>query len=273
MDDETRTTAGRKRMSAAAACTLLAGLSLAGCGQSEPPVSTTPTPAPTVSQADLAAGMDRIVFSTAAGDKPEHPDAGECLARAARSSGLSEEALAVVAGSDGSTDFAGLTGLLPEADRAAWLSPGLGTGIDSCVDEALGGALKDLGEADYTASEPIAALAAGTEDTTPSVKRTNDFDITAASAIAPGLVTMLSSYAPDDARRQAYEGSPECLSEAVMDLGLSQSSLKFLADGAPLGAGSIVSHLSTDEDKAAWRDPSFVSRMEDCLTRSDADRK
>lgn len=111
---------------------------------------------------------------------------------------------------------------------------------------------------------PSAPVVVAAPNLTPSFSFPPNEEITTTRQLQPGLVTMLSSLVTPEEAAQIGTGS-ECLSGYVLRSGLSQASLHFLAEGAPLGSGTVVEHLATDDDKALWASTTFGDSLSKCL--------
>lgn len=111
---------------------------------------------------------------------------------------------------------------------------------------------------------PNAPVVVAAPNLAPSFSFHPNEEITMTRQLQPGLVTMLSSLVTPEEAAQINAGG-ECLSGYVLRSGLSQASLRFLAEGAPLGSGTVVEHLSTDEDKALWGSTTFSDSLSKCL--------
>ncbi|MFC7849387.1 hypothetical protein ACFUTU_13025 [Arthrobacter sp. NPDC057388] len=255
-------------MSAATLAVL--GSLLAGCsGGSE---TAEPSPGPStsaakVTSADLGKALDRLVFQ---GTGAKSADGGACLVRAVQDKKLSDAAQAYIV-SKGSDDIAAVADGLREVsamDAAIMLSPELRDKFDACVDSVIPptlGAAKDGKDQVYTPSKQGQELPQARQpDLTPKFPVPQGTSINSSTQLTAGLVSMFSSYALNEDQKKTYTASGECLAGVVFQAGFSQETLRFLAGGAPIGAGSISDFLPKEEDKKLWKSKDLTSALVDC---------
>lgn len=263
----------RKVALSAAALAVLGSL-LAGCsGGSE---AAQPSPSASASAAkvtseDLGKALDRLVFQ---GTGAKSTDGGTCLVRAVQDQKLSDAAQAYIAGK-GSDDIAAVANGLREVsamDAAILLSPELRDKFGACVDAVIpptpppgATASKDGKDQAYAPPKQGQELPQARQpDLTPKFPVPQGTSINSSSQLTAGLVSMFSSYALNEDQKKTYAASGECLAGVVFQAGFSQETLRFLAGGASIGAGSISDFLPKDEDKLIWKSKDFTSALVDC---------
>lgn len=267
----------RKAALSAAALAVLGSL-LTGCsGGSE---AAQPSPSPSASTAkvtseDLGKALDRLVFQ---GTGAKSTDGGACLVRAVQDKKLSDAAQAYIVGK-GSDDLAAVANDLREVsamDAAILLSPELRDKFDACVDAVIpptpipgATASKDGKDQVYAPPKQGQELPQARQpDLTPKFPVPQGTSINSSSQLTAGLVSMFSSYALNEDQRKTYTASGECLAGVVFQAGFSQETLRFLAGGASIGAGSISDFLPKDEDKKIWKSKDFTSALVDCTANA-----
>lgn len=269
---EAMTRRNPRRVALPAALLITAGLTLASCtgGESAEQAGSSPTPTPTASNVEvtdetLGLALDRMLRHDAAS-----ADDGACFASAVRDADLGDKALTHLVASDADDLGAVAISLRTEVgDQPADVlrSDDLRGQFDDCVDAevAAGSANEEAGQEDYeSVSEPDRTVD-GEPNLEPEYAIEKDEEIRSAQQLTDGVVSMFSSYALDEAQAEAYAMAGECLSTVIYDSGLSQESLRFIAGGAPLGAGEIADYLTTDEDKEIWRSTQFSTALVDCI--------
>ncbi|QWF85779.1 hypothetical protein [Amycolatopsis sp. CA-230715] len=215
--------------------------------------------APPVSEHELGLALTRLVFHSS---QPPSPNAGACLASSVTKAGLSVNAQRYIVTTRGDDQGAVAAGVrtINAADADLLLSPPLRDAVDRCVDAAAPLARDQA----YAPAEPAGKPAPRLPDLTPKYPIAADTGITSASQLTPGVVSIFSSYARDERQRRTYVAAGECLAGVILGAGFSQQALRFLAGGAPIGAGSVADYLPTDEDKKVWRSQGFVTALTDC---------
>ncbi|WP_424862875.1 hypothetical protein [Streptomyces sp. MMS24-I29] len=279
--EKTRKTKKTRKTALSVAALAEVGVLLTGCVGGGGPAAPGPSPTGTgitVSDQDLGEVLDEIMFQ---GGQHRSADGGACLTTAAKKAGLSQQALAQIVEKSGDGLGAVVDSLseLGEGDAQVLLSPQLRESFDACVDAELlprKGAEGAEGAADRTyealaATKPAGNPAEGPADLTPKFEIRADMAISSPTQLTGGVVSMFSSYARDDKQRQIYEVANECLAGAVFRAGFTQETLRFLAGGAPLGAGSIAEYLPVDEDRKIWRSAEFITALTDCTVNARTD--
>lgn len=263
----------RKAALSAAALAALGSL-LAGCSAGSETAQPSPSPstsAAKVTSEDLGKALDRLVFK---GTGAKSTDGGACLVRAAQDKKLSDAAQAYIVGK-GSDDIAAVANGLREVsamDAAIMLSPELRDKFDACVDAvipptAAPGATTSKDGKDQVYAPPKQGQElpqARQPDLTPKFPVPQGTSINSSSQLTVGLVSTFSSYALNEDQKKTYAASGECLAGVVFQAGFSQETLRFLAGGAPIGAGSISDFLPNEEDKKIWKSKDFTSALVDC---------
>lgn len=271
-----KTWMSRRAVLPAAALVALGAL-LTGCSGGEeqaPPTSPTSPAAVEVSDADLGKAMEVLVFH---GTSEKSNDGGLCFARAVKDGGVSPEgqAFLVESVSNGSDDLAALVDGMWETnapDASILGSPELGGDLENCVTQQSGPQPSDGGGDETKGSEDKVyespkdpePEAAQKPNLTPTYPLHEDEKVRSASDLTDGLVVVFSSYAQDEQQKKVYEAAGECFSQVVFDAGFSQETLRFLAEGPPLGEGSVSDHLPSDEDKALWESQEFSAQLMNC---------
>ncbi|TDT82225.1 hypothetical protein DFO47_102148 [Arthrobacter sp. AG258] len=266
----------RKAALSAAALAVLGSL-LAGCSAGSETAQPSPSPstsAAKVTSEDLGKALDRLVFQ---GTGAKSTDGGACLVRAAQDKKLSDAAQAYIVGK-GSDDIAAVANGLREVsamDAAIMLSPELGDKFDVCVDAVIpptpapdattGKDGKDGKDQVYVPPNQGQELPQARQpDLTPKFPVPQGTSISSSSQLTAGLVSTFSAYALNEDQKKTYAASGACLAGVVFQAGFSQETLRFLAGGAPIGAGSISDFLPKDEDKKIWKSKDFTSALVDC---------
>ncbi|MCQ6271947.1 hypothetical protein M8J71_15860 [Pseudarthrobacter sp. R1] len=263
----------RKAALSAAALAVLGSL-LAGCSAGSETAQPSPSPstsAAKVTSEDLGKALDRLVFQ---GTGAKSTDGGACLVRAVQDKKLSDAAQAYIVGK-GSDDIAAVANGLREVsamDAAIMLSPELRDKFDACVDAVIPptpapGATTSKDGKDQVYAPPKQGQElpqARQPDLTPKFPVPQGTSINSSSQLAAGLVSMFSSFALNEDQKKTYAASGECLAGVVFQVGFSQETLRFLAGGASIGAGSISDFLPKDEDKKIWKSKDFTSALVDC---------
>jgi hypothetical protein len=263
----------RKAALSAAALAVLGSL-LAGCSAGSETAQPSPSPstsAAKVTSEDLGKALDRLVFQ---GTGAKSTDGGACLVRAAQDNKLSDAAQAYIVGK-GSDDIAAVANGLREVsamDAAIMLSPELRDKFDACVDAVIPptpapGATTSKDGKDQVYAPPKQGQElpqARQPDLTPKFPLPQGTSINSSSQLTAGLVSTFSSYALNEDQKKTYAASGECLAGVVFQAGFSQETLRFLAGGASIGAGSISDFLPKDEDKKIWKSKDFTSALVDC---------
>jgi hypothetical protein len=266
----------RKAALSAAALAVLGSL-LAGCSagsETAQPSLSPSTSAAKVTGEDLGKALDRLVFQ---GTGAKSIDGGACLVRAAQDKKLSDAAQAYIVGK-GSDDIAAVANGLREVnamEAAIMLSPELRDKFDACVDAVIPptpapGATtskdgKDGKDQVYVPPKQGQELPQARQpDLTPKFPVPQGTSINSSSQLTAGLVSTFSSYALNEDQKKTYAASGECLAGVVFQAGFSQETLRFLAGGASIGAGSISDFLPKDEDKKIWKSKDFTSALVDC---------
>ena len=263
----------RKAALSAAALAVLGSL-LAGCSAGSETAQPSPSPstsAAKVTSQDLGKALDRLVFQ---GTGAKSADGGVCLVRAVQDKKLSDAALAYIVGK-GSDDIAAVANGLREVsamDAAIMLSPELRDKFDACVDAVIPptpapGATTSKDGKDQVYAPPKQGQElpqARQPDLTPKFPVPQGTSINSSSQLTAGLVSTFSSYALNEDQKKTYAASGECLAGVVFQAGFSQETLRFLAGGASIGAGSISDFLPKDEDKKIWKSKDFTSALVDC---------
>lgn len=261
-----------RRVATTMALLVTAGLALTGCSgdqkQEQPPQTTAPGASVQVSDAELGPALDALV----APGTPSADD-GACLATAAGSSDLSQEALAhIVArgGDDLAAVAASLSADISESAGEALLDPQLREEFDACVD-AEAAAVRDGQRIEDLEYEPAPAPEAApeAEPVTEPKYPVDDEEIRSPQTLSDGVISMFTSYADTEDEKQAYIDASQCLAEAIYTQDFSQETLHFIAGGAPLGSGAIIDHLATKEDKQIWTSNTFKTSMVDCVEAGD----
>ncbi|MDO5865206.1 MULTISPECIES: hypothetical protein [Paenarthrobacter] len=261
----------RKAALSAAALAVLGSL-LAGC--SGGPEAAQPSPSAStakVASEDLGKALDRLVFQ---GTGAKSTDGGACLVRAVQDKKLSDTGQAYIVGK-GSDDIAAVANGLREVsvmDAAILLSPELRDKFDACVDAVIlptptPGATAGTDGKDQVYAPPKQGQElpqARQPDLTPKFPVPQGTSINSSSQLTAGLVSMFSSYALNEDQKKTYEASGECLAGVVFQAGFSQETLRFLAGGASIGAGSISDFLPKEEDKTIWKSRDFTAALVDC---------
>lgn len=241
------------------------GVLLVGCSDGD--LSADPAPGPStgaveVSDEDLGRALDKLIFG---GTGTQSTGGGACLVDAARDQGISNPGLAYVVEQDSDDIGAAAEGLkeVSSMDAAILLSPELRDEFDACVD-----AVTPPGKVEhiYVLPKPVEDPAEGKPILEPKYEINKGSSITSAPQLTDGLVSMFSSYALDDNQKRIYAAAGECLAGVVFESGLSQKALRFLADGAPIGTGSIADYLPTDEDRRIWESQGFTTALADCTS-------
>lgn len=261
-----------------------AGL-LAGCGGSsnDPGAPAKPSPSETaLDESRLGASLERIVYSGAVPD--EATDREACFVEKIKATEISDEALAFLAGlhtDDKGAAVAAMAADVSKDDSVLFGSVELRQAFDLCVDQAFG---NKASPGEKSAPSPGYSASPEPRHRTPKTpqapkKKPNlapkypvDADITSAGQLEKGVVSMLGSYAIDQEQKKLFVKAGSCLADAIIEAGFSQPSLKFLAGGAPLGAGSITDHLASPDDRQLWSSSSFTTKLSDCLDQASADR-
>ncbi|WP_227471587.1 hypothetical protein [Paenarthrobacter sp. YJN-5] len=267
----------RKAAMSAAALAVLGSL-LAGCSAGSETAQPSPNPSTSsakVTSGDLGKALDRLVFQ---GTGAKSTDGGACLVRAVQDKKLSDAAQAyiVVKGSDDIAAVANGLREVSEMDAAIMLSPELREKFDACVDAVIPptpapGATTSKDGKDQVYSPPKQGQElpqARQPDLTPKFPVPQGTSINSSTQLTAGLVSMFSSYALNEDQKKTYAASGECLAGVVFQAGFSQETLRFLAGGAPLGAGSISDFLPKDEDKNIWKSKDFTSALVDCTANT-----
>lgn len=263
----------RKAALSAAALAVLGSL-LAGCSAGSETAQPSPSPstsAAKVTSEDLGKALDRLVFQ---GTGAKSTDGGACLVRAVQDKKLSDAAQAYIVGK-GSDDIAAVANGLREVsamDAAIMLSPELRDKFDACVDAVIPptpapGATTSKDGKDQVYAPPKQGQElpqARQPDLTPKFPVPQGTSINSSSQLTAGLVSTFSSYALNEDQKKTYAASGECLAGVVFQAGFSQETLRFLAGGASIGAGSISDFLPKDEDKKIWKSKDFTSALVDC---------
>ncbi|MFJ6157397.1 hypothetical protein [Pseudarthrobacter sp. NPDC092202] len=263
----------RKAALSAAALAVLGSL-LAGCSAGSETAQPSPSPstsAAKVTSEVLGKALDRLVFQ---GTGAKSTDGGACLVRAVQDKKLSDAAQAYIVGK-GSDDIAAVANGLREVsamDAAIMLSPELRDKFDACVDAVIPptpapGATTSKDGKDQVYAPPKQGQElpqARQPDLTPKFPVPQGTSINSSSQLAAGLVSMFSSFALNEDQKKTYAASGECLAGVVFQAGFSQETLRFLAGGASIGAGSISDFLPKDEDKKIWKSKDFTSALVDC---------
>lgn len=263
----------RKAALSAAALAVLGSL-LAGCSAGSETAQPSPSPstsAAKVTSEDLGKALDRLVFQ---GTGAKSADGGACLVRAVQDKKLSDAAQAYIVGK-GSDDIAAVANGLREVsamDAAIMLSPELRDKFDACVDAVIPptpapGATTSKDGKDQVYAPPKQGQElpqARQPDLTPKFPVPQGTSINSSSQLTAGLVSTFSSYALNEDQKKTYAASGECLAGVVFQAGFSQETLRFLAGGASIGAGSISDFLPKDEDKKIWKSKDFTSALVDC---------
>jgi hypothetical protein len=263
----------RKAALSAAALAVLGSL-LAGCSAGSETAQPSPSPstsAAKVTSEDLGKALDRLVFQ---GTGAKSTDGGACLVRAVQDKKLSDAAQAYIVGK-GSDDIAAVANGLREVsamDAAIMLSPELRDKFDACVDAVIPptpapGATTSKDGKDQVYAPPKQGQElpqARQPDLTPKFPVPQGTSINSSSQLTARLVSTFSSYALNEDQKKTYAASGECLAGVVFQAGFSQETLRFLAGGASIGAGSISDFLPKDEDKKIWKSKDFTSALVDC---------
>lgn len=275
-------TAARLQVTCSALAT--AALLLTGCAAETEPAEQSPASDPSaasesVDERELGTALGQLLHHSASAD-PATPASQRCLVEAMADSDVSPAAKQqLIDSAAASPEWAQALQAVHadvSADDAELLAAAdLRTAFDSCLLEAAG---VDVDDTDDTADESASAADHfGADDSapvpererskpnlTPSQEIDPELDITAASVLEPGLVVMFSSYVDgDDAKR--ISAHQECLAEAIFTADFSQDTLRFIAGGPPLGAGSIADHLPHEDDRALWRSAAFTASLSTCL--------
>lgn len=250
----------------------------AGCGGDRTAAHKPTKPSPSATALDesrLGASLERIVYSGAVPD--EATDGGACFVEKIKATKISGEGLALLAGLHTDDKGAAVTALAAEVskeDSALFGSVVLRQAFDFCVDAAFG---NQVSPGQTTSPKPGYSVSPEPTPGTTSAPRNRpnltpkyrvDGEITSASQLEKGLVSMLSSYAIDDKQKKLFVKAGSCLADVVIEAGFSQPSLKFLAGGAPLGAGSIADYLAGPDDKQLWSSSSFTTKLSDCMEQA-----
>jgi len=267
----TRTRKGIRMLAGAALALSCAGL-LAGCGAGSNDADRPAPPSPSGTALDesrLGASLERIVYSGAV--PKAATDGGACLVEKVKATEISDDALAFLAGLETDDKGAAVTALAADVskdDSALFGSVELRQAFDLCVDAAFG---NQASHRETTSPKPGYSAPPDPRPNTPTrkphlaPKYTVDADITSASQLEKGVVSMLSSYAIDQEQKELFVKADSCLADVVFEAGFSQPSLKFLAGGAALGAGSIAAYLASSDDKKLWSSPTFTTKLSDCM--------
>lgn len=243
----------------------MVGILLAGCsggGQDAHPSPSPSASAVAVSDQELGKALNRLVFQ---GTGAKSADGGACLVDAVKGKGISNEGLAYIIerNSDDIGDVAKGLREVSSMDAAILLSPELGDHFDACVDAVIPPA---GGDQKYEPPKPAEEV----KEAAPNLKPKYEIgrSINSATELTDGLISMFSSYALDEAQTKTYAAAGECLAGVVFNAGFSQDTLRFLAGGAPIGAGSIADHLPKDEDKQIWESKDFTTALGDCTVNA-----
>ncbi|MUU73402.1 hypothetical protein [Pseudarthrobacter sp. GA104] len=251
----------RAALPAVALATL--GVLLAGCSGGGGTAKPSPSPSASlaaVNDTALGKALHRLVFH---GTGTKSADGGDCLVEAVKEQGISNEGLAYIVERNSDDMGAVAEGLreVSSMDTAILLSPELSDLFDACVDAVIP---PGDGDQSYESPKPVEETAEAAPNLNPKYEIREDLSINSASELTDGLVSMFSSYALDEAQEKTYQAAGECLAGVVFNARFSQVTLRFLAGGAPIGAGSITDHLHKDEDKRIWESKDFTTALLDC---------
>jgi hypothetical protein len=271
----------KMKVTALPAAALSAIVLLAGCSDSEsavPAEVATTSAAPTVTDEELGQALDKLVFH---GTSERSQDNGLCFVQAVKNGGVTAEGQAhiVEAAGDG---LAELTEGMWETnghDASILASAEMRARLDTCVTAQDGGTKGSQtpepsdgggeisGETAYESPEPPQETSAAGEkepNLEPKYPLREGQKINSSSELTDGLVSIFQSYALDEAQAQTYETAGKCLSDAVFKAGFSDDALRFLAEGPPVGTGSVSQFLPTEEDTALWESQDFKTALVDC---------
>jgi hypothetical protein len=224
-----------------------------GCG-ADSGQDSSPSASSSLSSADrkLGKAMDKLVYQGA----KSSDDQGQCFIEVLRDNDMSQKGQQVIVDQN-SDDWGELEQALRRdsgaADADLFSTGAIRSGVDLCVDQA-------YGKRDDAGSK---ASATPSPDLKPSRQIDPNEPITTVEQLAPGIATMFGSFGDDEQARKSKDNS-SCMAQAILDAGLSQESLHFLAGGAPLGSSSVVEHLPNEQDKQLWQSQEFVSKLSAC---------
>lgn len=246
------------------AALVVAGLGLAGCGGGGAKETASPSPKTTaapVTNEELGQALGAMVGHGQSSSSNE----GACFAEAAKDPGVSEAGQAFIVeinGDDLAAVAQGLRAKKLSEDSEALLSKDMRASFDACVDDQSPDEGKEA--PDYATPETPKPTQQDEPDLQPKYEVDEQVEIRSSTELVDGVVSMFSSFALDDKQETMYSTAGECMAGAVFTSGLSQESLRFIAGGAPIGAGSIAEHLVNDEDREIWRSDAFQTALVDC---------
>lgn len=249
-----------RRMALPAAVLLTCAGLLAGCGSGgEPEPEPSQTLAPQSEDVLGAALSDLLVH----GQEPSDPDklAG-CLVTAVRDAGVSPEAEKVLVEVKGD-DWAKAVSKLEAADSKALLGEEAMGAIDDCITTAFEVDTK----AEKTVVEPAGVTPkTGKANTKPKYKQDKKFEIRGKDELAPGLISMFTSFNPGS--KEVVEASADCFAVTILAEDFESDTLYFLAGGAPLTTGSVADGIKDKNDAKTWSSVSFQAALSSCTTAS-----
>ncbi|MFC8125439.1 hypothetical protein [Streptomyces sp. NPDC057302] len=220
-----------------------------------------------VTDVTLGEALDKLALQ---GTESSSKDGEVCLTRAARKAGMPEGALDHIVKADSDDMGAVIDGLnkVSEDDAALLASRSLREDFDACIDKAALPNGRSPKAQSYAPPKAAAKPVAGKPNLKPAYPVRADQPVNSPIELTKGLVSMFSSYARDEGQKKTYAAAGQCLSNLAHNAGFSQEALHFFAGGARLGAGSVVEHLPSDNDKAIWRSPRFTQGLADCTTNA-----
>lgn len=234
------------------------------------PISTPqPTPIPTESTS-LQATAARVVFHGV----PVITEASQCAEQALLTAGLSDAALAQLEQAQYvsvSSAIVGLQAELPD-DAAALQSAATRAAIEQCELVQYGEPEKPAKPVKYIAPEAVPVYQPEKPNTKPTFTIHQNAMLRSASVLQPGVASMFGSFALNDEQRAIYEAASQCMAERIANSNLSDPALRFIAEGAPLGAGTIADHFTSAEDRELWNSTTFQQGLNDCATAAQLQR-
>lgn len=265
------------RTAAAVAATTAAALMLSACGSEELESieggqAVEEEQSAEVTDEALGEALEDLVFGGLMPDLSADGGTAACLVEAVRSADVSEAALEHLVETSGQDYMTVVESLAIESleDAEVLMSEQMREEFESCAEGAVGTASYDE-EVDYSAPEVAPEPPRQSEPNTEPSFEVDEYGLEHADTIEPGLVVMLQSYALDEEQERIYAAAGECLAERVLDAGFSTEALMFIAEGRPLGAGSVAEHLPTDADREIWEDETFLIRIADCVSNAQDD--
>lgn len=220
--------------------------------------------------AELAQALQRLMFAGFPVVGAADSDALTCYTKAVSSSEFTPDGARVIVDSTG-TGLAAVAGELQAQkladDAAMLLSTTLREELDACAQAETGTAGKTVSIPVDAITKPLIKLPTAPKvepNLTPSQSMQDRPEVLIGSQMTAGVVTMFTSLAPKG-KAELIASSGDCLSSAIFRAGFSQASLRFLAEGAPLGVGTVAEHLAGDDDKKLWNSPAFIASLAACL--------